>query len=270
MTNEYKPVELSRNWWYYSLHLTLALGFLTFAILISGLFNSVVFLLILLLSFLIMISMVCLGVYIWISGNRFVNSLTNQQFPRNLDTSVQDHDGFIVNHSLGRFNTLPYSGFDILIPFFIAKKYAFKIYHCYNTDDFTAVLKNEKVRYLWIFGHGWRGGITFKWTRKLSCLLMRNRSRISYYKICSELENCPKKKFIGLFHCSHLDRSEPDNISAPELLLDTSDGSTYYLTDGKMNTISIWFAIRKCINDVKRTEISETVTADDHVTSGCW
>jgi hypothetical protein len=251
MTDNRTIILPERNWWYYLLHLVIVLGIFSGCILISGIFNSPLFLIILLLSFAFMISFVLLGVYITISGNRRVNSLVNQQFPQDLDPSIQDHDGFIVNHSLGFFNTLPYSGFDILIPFFIERKYPFKVYHCYNPDEFVSVLKNEKVKFLWIFGHGWKGGITFKWAH----FLAKSRTRMSYNRIYNELKNSPRKKFVGQFHCSHIDTTEPDNLSAPELLLDVSDSSYYYLTNTKMNVISIWFAIRNCITDVKRTGI---------------
>jgi hypothetical protein len=249
MTENGTTIQVEENWWYYLLYIVLGLAI---GILISGVFNSPIFLPLLSLFFAFIASFVFLGVYINITRNHWVNSLPNQQYPQDLDPSVQDHDGFIVNHSLGFLNTVPYSGFDILISFFIEKNYPFKIYHCYNPDEFISVLKNEKVKYLWIFGHGWKGGITFKWVH----FLAKTRTRISYNKIHNELKNSPRKKFVGQFHCSHVDTTEPDNLSAPELLLDVSDNSYYYLPNTKMNVISIWFAIRECIKDVKRTGIS--------------
>jgi len=269
MTKNHKIIEFSRNWWSYSLHLIIALGIFALLILITGLHGSLIFFCLLIVSFIILISLVGLGLYIRISGERLVNSLKNQQFPSNLDSASQDYDGFIVNHSLGIFNSISYPGFDILIQFFVSKKYPFKIYHCYNSEDFKSILKNEKARYIWIFGHGWRGGVTFKWTRKLSHLLTQNRTRFSYKQIQDDLENYPRKIFIGQFHCNHIEKTIPDNISLPEILLDPSNDSTYYVPDWKMNTISIWIAVRKIVKDVRRTEVLVTVAEDDQNAGGC-
>ena len=255
MTEDHKTIELIKNWWSYSLHLLIVLGILTISIGIINPLSHWIFIFSLILTLVIGIPLVVLASYITISGEHRVNTLKNQQFPPNLDSAHQDHDGLIINHSLGFFNSISYPGFDILIQFFVSKKYPFKIYHCYNSEDFKQVLKNEKARYIWIFGHGWRGGITFKWTRKFSHLLTPNKNRFSYKKIQDDLGNYPRKLFIGQFHCNHIEKTIPDNISLPETLLAPSNDSTYYVTDWKMNTISIWIAVRKIVKEVKRIEV---------------
>ena len=268
MTEDYRTIEFSRNWWSYSVRLVIALGIIAISILILSLHNFWIFNSILIVSLAIIIPIVVFSVYITISGNYWVNSLKNQQFPQNLNSDSQDHDGFIVIHSMGH-NFMSYPGFDILISFFISNRYPFKIYHCYNPGDFKNVLSNERTKYIWIFGHGWRGGITFKWTRKLLHLLTPNKTQFSYKKIQDELEKYAKKLFIGQFHCNHLVKTSPDNISLPEILLDPSNDSNYYVTDWKMNTISIWVAVKKLVKEVKRNEILVPVVEDDQNAGGC-
>jgi len=269
MTENLKTIEFSRNWWSYSFHLIIALGILTISIGIFNLISSWIFIFFLISTFATGIPLLVFASYIMISGKYWVNSLKNQQFPPNLDSASQDHDGFIVIHSLGFFNSISYPGFDILIQFFVSKKYPFKIYHCYNLEDFKSILKNKKAKYIWIFGHGWRGGITFKWTRKLSHLLTPNKTQFSYEKIQTDLEKYPRKLFIGQFHCNHIAKTIPDNISLPEILLDPSNDSYYYVTDWKMNTISIWVAVRQLLKEVKRNEVPVTFANEDQYAGGC-
>lgn len=217
----------------------------------------------------IAVSFIVFAVYIIISGECWVNSLKNQLFPENLNSYNQDHDAFVVIHSMGCFNFIRYSGFDILIKFFTSHRYPFKIYHCYKSEDFITVLKNENTKYIWIFGHGWRGGITFGGTRTLSHLFTPNITSFSYKKIQDEWEKYPKKKFIGQFHCNNIAKSIPENISLPEILLEMSNDSKYYVSNCRMNSTSIWFAVRGLLNELKRTEVPIAIIDNNQYTAGC-
>jgi hypothetical protein len=275
MTNEHTTIVFSDNWCSYLPYariigpIVIILVIYLFTIIIPSLVTllhlltaAVIFLIIAILVFFLDF------VYYPQIGNHSVNSLKNQQFPEDLNPCQQDHDAFVIIHSMGVY-FLGYAGFDILINYFTSERYAFKIYHCYNPEDFKKVLKNERAKYIWIFGHGWRGGVTFKWTRSISHLLTPNKSQLSYKKIQDELEKYPKKLFIGQFHCNHIAKTIPDNVSLPEILLETSNDSNYYVSNWKMNTISIWFAIRKLVKEVKRTEVPITVNENEPNAGGC-
>jgi hypothetical protein len=99
--------------------------------------------------------------------------------------------------------------------------------------------------------------------------LTPNKSQLSYKTIQDELEKYPRKLFIGQFHCNHIVKTIPDNKSLPEILLDLSNDSKYYVSDWKMNTISIWVAVGKLVREVKRDEVPVMVTEDDQNAGGC-
>ena len=186
--------------------------------------------------------------------------MKNQQFPENLDFKKQVHDAFIIIHSMGDFSVGSYSGLDILIPYYLRNKYPFKIYHCYNPQEFLDVLKNDKTKYIWIIGHGWRGGITFKWTKSYHERLERlpKRTLFPYAKIRENLGQFPKKSFIAQFHCNHIDNTYEHNESLIEILLDPLEESHYYVTEGISNVVSTWLAARDLIPGIQRESASES------------
>lgn len=196
--------------------------------------------------------------YLDSSSESWVNSLKNQQFPENLDIRNRDHDAFVVIHSMGSFSIYRYVGLDILIRYFISKKYPFKIYHCYNPQEFQEVLKNERAKYLWIIGHGWRGGITFKWMKSSGERFSRKKKRtlFPYAKIRGDLDQFPKKAFIAQLHCNHFDRTYAYNESLVEILLDTSADSQYYITDSLSFMLFNWFAIKDLIRNTERLPVA--------------
>jgi hypothetical protein len=213
------------------------------------------------------------AIYVGTRGDIWVNSLKNQQFPEKLDIRKQDHDAIIIIHSMGSFSAYSYVGLDILIPYFIQNKYPFKIYHCYNPQEFLDVLKNDKAKYLWIIGHGWHGGITFKWMRfpRKPFFRKSNKTLYPYVKIRCDLEAFPKKAFIAQFHCNHIDNTYPHNESLVEILLESFNESRYYITDGVSHVASIWFAMRDLIPNVKRPSITELdlLTDNEQDSGGC-
>jgi hypothetical protein len=268
MCENKNTIKITKNWWAFSLYLMIILFILSFTIFILGLLHSIIFLSIFILFLITSILLLFSAVYITESGKYFVNSLKNQQFPHNLNSYIVDHDAFVIIHSMSD-NSTDYPGFDLLIKFFSAKRFPFKIYHCYNPEDFKNVLKNEKAKYIWIFGHGWRGGVTFKWTRRLPHIFTPNKTAFSYKQIQENLGKYPKKLFIGQFHCNHIAKSNPDSIPLPEILLDPSHNFEYYVPNWKMNSLSIWIAVKHLVKEVKRTEVSVTVVEEDQCNDGC-
>ena len=268
MCKSTNQIKITSNWWGLSSYLIIISLILIFIMFILGLLNSIfsllVFVLFLILGSLLLISTVLISEY----GNHCVNSLKNQQFPYNLDSIRVDHDAFIIIHSMSATST-DYPGFGLLIKYFSTLRYPFKIYHCYNPEDFKNVLMNEKTKYIWIFGHGWRGGIAFKWTRSLSHIFTPNKTVFSYKQIKENSEKYPKKLFIGQFHCNHIAKSNPDCIPLPEILFNPSNNFEYYVPNWKMNSLSIWVAIRHLIKGVKRTEVSVPIGEEDQNNNGC-
>jgi|SRR5208283_4320494 len=82
------------------------------------------------------------------------------------------------------------SGFDLLIKYLDVKKELFDIYICNTKEAAKEVIERPEVNKIWIFGHGWMGGLYLGKTDKLDY---------------SEFKNLPeeqKKDFIGQFHCN--------------------------------------------------------------------
>jgi len=176
-----------------------------------------------------------------------INSVKSQKFPENLIPEQQDHDALIVIHSMGIHSIGNCIGIDNLIRYFYRKNYPFKIYHCYDADDLIKILKNDRSKYLWIFGHGWRGGITFKFSHTLSVLILRKNHRIfyDYSNLNLILNEIPKKKFIAQLHCNHISQfSELKNVTLIEMILEDSLNADYYVTEREQHVLSIWFATR--------------------------
>jgi len=161
---------------------------------------------------------------------------------------------------MGSFSTGSYVGLDILIPHYIRNRYPFKIYHCYNPQEFLDVLKNDMAKYIWIIGHGWRGGITFKWMKSPRKWFSRKPSRtlFPYAKIRENLNQFPKKLFIAQFHCNHLDSTYTHNESLVEILLDSFEESHYYITDDLSHVVSIWYATRDLVSHIERVSVPES------------
>lgn len=218
-------------------------------------------------------SPILFSMYLDSSSQSWVNSLKNQQFPENLDVRNRDHDAFVIIHSMGSFSIYTYVGLDILIQYFIRKKFPFKIYHCYNPQEFQEILKNDRAKYLWIIGHGWRGGITFKWMKTSSERFSRKKKRtlFPYAKIRDDIDQFPKKAFIAQLHCNHFDKTYAHNESLVEILLDPFEDSRYYITDSLSFVISNWFAIRDLVPKIERAsvEASEIQKGIEPDSGGC-
>ena len=203
--------------------------------------------------------------YLSSAGDGWVNCLKNQQFPEKLDITKQDHDAFIIIHSMGSFSTGSYVGLDILIPHFIRNRYPFKIYHCYNPQEFLNILKNDRAKYIWIIGHGWHGGITFKWMKSPKKWFSPKPSRtlFPYAKIRENLDQFPKKSFIAQIHCNHFDNTYAHNESLVEILLESFEESHYYITDGLSHVISNWYATRDLVLHIERVSVPESEIQKD-------
>jgi hypothetical protein len=182
-----------------------------------------------------------------------------QQYPDDLQKTTVNFDAFIVAHSKGIHSYGDTAGLDNLVKYFIQKKYPYKIFHCYNPADIVSVLKEKRAKYLWIFGHGWRGGITFKEAGKISDLsiLWPEKKSLIYENLTNENPPLPEKLFIGQFHCNTLSNNPPINTPLPEILIKNPRADDYYVTDNFMNHFSVWAATRGLAQKIKRESIRE-------------
>lgn len=181
-----------------------------------------------------------------------VNSLINQKFPEDFDYDLIDHDAFIIIHSEGDSGN-QYAGLDNLIVHFKSNRFHFVIYHCFNPEDVKQILRKKTAKYIWIFGHGWRGGIAFKLKRSLSEKIRCQKKKIAfeYVELKKEIDSYPRKSFIGQFHCNHIEEKY-DNTPLPSILLEDNPDSGYFLTNSTLSDCSVWFAIRELLKDIKR------------------
>lgn len=204
-------------------------------------------------------------------SEKLVNSLVMLKYPSDLDENQQFHAAFIINRSHDLKN-LEYVGLDNLIKGFARLGYPFKIYHCRNEDEFKTVLKNKRAKYIWVFGHGWRGGVgwkekqsIFEWIR-----CKGKESMFAYSNIHQEDEEYPKKAFIAQFHCNHelpiksfiarhIRRCKPSgiisNIPLICILLERPfDESKYFISTGYLNAPSTWYFTRQLVKEISFRE----------------
>ncbi len=106
--------------------------------------------------------------------------------------SPDEHDALIlIYYSPLSREYFSLAGLDLLIPFFIDNKINYRVYCCNNSDFFLEIVNNPKTTTLWIFGHGFRGGVRF--FDKL----------INYSDLVNKLsEECKNKKYVYQFHCN--------------------------------------------------------------------
>ena len=106
------------------------------------------------------------------------------------------HHAIIVAHKTkpnddGSFNSDDYfDGIDILITKFCKHnpQINFRIYDVSTKEEAIPIFFNENATHLWIFGHGKRHQLALY------------QEFLNYY----DVKNCPKKEFIGQYHCNSL------------------------------------------------------------------
>jgi len=185
-----------------------------------------------------------------------------EHYPDDLNERTIDYDAIIIAHSKGFHSIGITTGIDNLVVFFQSKHYPYRIFHCYCPSDMMAVLRDERAKYLWIFGHGWRGGVSFKEAGKISDFSIFNPPRIGfvYQFLTTEIPPLPSKKFIGQFHCSPFLPEKAANIPLPKILMCDPKEEDYYVTDDEMNHYSVWFATLRLTFNIRRKSVSNRET----------
>lgn len=135
-------------------------------------------------------------------------------------------------------------GIDMIIDKIKSQNCKYKITLCNTPDEVKNEIENPNAEYVYLFGHGFKGGLTFYHTDSILKF---------YYRTID-----PKsiKKFIGQLHCN-----SGDEISLIELLLKNNlDKTNYYFQQGLTTTFILWYEIRfKVLNKIKKcNSISST------------
>jgi hypothetical protein len=112
---------------------------------------------------------------------------------KNIQYSAElDHDAIIVNiySKLGKEYIFG-DGVDLLVNFFVERKIPFKVFCCFNSEQFFNIVNNPKCKTLWLFGHGDRGGI--------SC----SDKFVDYSELAKEISPLARsKRYVYQFHCN--------------------------------------------------------------------
>lgn len=106
--------------------------------------------------------------------------------------SNDEHDAIIIIfYSPFSREYFSIAGLDLLIPFFVKNKIKYRVYSCENSEIFFKIVNNPKTTTLWIFGHGYRGGVRF------------SDMIVSYSDLFENLsEDAKNKKYVYQFHCN--------------------------------------------------------------------
>ncbi len=99
---------------------------------------------------------------------------------------AEPHSGVIIALR-GKSESIYCEGFELLKQYFEENNILFNFYVCRTPEDAKTVIENDKVEKIWIFGHGYIGGLDF------------GENGVLKY---GDLKNAPKKDFIGQFHCN--------------------------------------------------------------------
>lgn len=173
----------------------------------------------------------------------------NYQYPENLETSNLDYDAIIIAHSQGIHDFGLGTGVDNIVNKLTKEKYPYKILHCNTPYCVTSELRKNHAKYIWIFGHGWRGGIVFKEPGKI---IHPSYAELIYENLKDEKPSLSKKLFIGQFHCNSLSKKPTINTPLIEILLDNPVENQYFISEGNLNHYSVWIATRKLANNLHR------------------
>ena len=260
MSEERPSIKLKKNYFVY-----LKFGLLIFGtvVLVStiflfiGWFREEFLILQRFSGFLLFILMIFIF-YVEIRSRYYATSKLFAQYPDDLNERTIDYDAIIVAHSKGLHSIGITAGIDNLVTFFQSKQYPYQIFHCYGPSDIMAVLRDGRAKYLWIFGHGWQGGVTFKEAGKISDLSIRYPPRIEfvYQNLTIEIPPLPLKKFIGQFHCNSIIQEKSANVPLHQILISDPKEEDYYVTDDEMNHFSVWFATWILTFNIHRTSVT--------------
>ena len=249
--NFYPSIKLVRPKSFYLTHIIIAFA-LVFAI--SGIlwifFPSLTLMIIFILAILFD-GIILLLIFIrWSFLVTRVRKIVENQEKIRLEIAMLPHHALICICSASKFPDINYSlGLEVLVTAFNEERVPFLIYQCCNPDEIREILKNPSAHYLWIFGHGWQGGVTFKERRTVwEIIRMRKKqNNVAYTTILPANSSYPEKFFIGQFHCNHI-VSDKSNVALPQILCRNLEDIPYFVSDCLnfpwIIYFSIWYLLR--------------------------
>jgi len=153
--------------------------------------------------------------------------------PNRVTDKTKDHHAILIAISTKRNKQSGSKvGSDLLIDLFTRRSIPFNIYLC-NPSTAESVISSQKTKFIYLFGHGKRGNLTFY-------LDGREKPDFVYYK---NFINSPKKEFISQLHCN---RGQDPSL-CDILILNKKPCNCFILT-GKIFGINfrqdIWLSVR--------------------------
>ncbi len=214
---------------------------------ISILFHSVDRFWFFIIGFGIILVLLIVAKYAVICSGK-IKSIIGEQKKKDPDIRSTPHDALIIVKSTTITCSIFSPGIKRLIFFLLKEKYPFYIYYCNNPSDFKAVIENPNAKYLYIFGHGWMGGVTFQLKTPIQYPFVELLKEIGSYH--------PEKAYIAQFNCCTLN-DNLSNESLPEVLFkENLSRKKYYLTKHKSNMLTIITGIHKIRDDIRNAHDS--------------
>jgi hypothetical protein len=131
-----------------------------------------------------------------------------------------------------------FTGVDQIVEKLKIENCEYKICLCNNQDEAKKEIEEPKAKFLYLFGHGFRGGLTFYHPNSSS-------SQLNYVDVNAER----KKNFIGQFHCN----SGNELSLIDHLLIDRLSEGNYYFHKGWTTAFVVWYDIHfKVLKKVKK------------------
>lgn len=168
-------------------------------------------------------------------SEKIVQSFTNQKIGDE-SYSCPYHSIIIANSTKRSKRVGIFVGIDLLVKRFNFQQCKYRITLCKTPNEVKKEIENPNAVYVYLFGHGFKGGSTFY-----------NDETISEFKY-STVAPTFSKKFIGQFHCN-----SGNEQSLVELLIKTPNSDNHYFMNGFTTTFLLWYDIRfKVLTKIKK------------------
>jgi hypothetical protein len=117
------------------------------------------------------------------------------------------HHGIIFAQQTHPFRKMFISdSVDLLVSLF-GEKIPFKVYPIYCENDFQSVYSNPNIKWLWIIGHGWRGGFCYSENGRESLIEYARYQKKTHLNFIAQL-HCNSNPGLSLIEINGL---QPDH-----------------------------------------------------------
>lgn len=157
---------------------------------------------------------------------------------RKLDFFTEPYHSIIIANSTSRWKKIGiFTGIDLLVEKIKTQNCKFKITLCNAPNEAKSEIENKNAKFIYLFGHGFKGGLTFY---HKDSILTLNYNTINP-NFC--------KKFIGQFHCNG-----GNALSLIELFSKSNcTEDNHYFQEGLTTIFILWYDIRfKVLKMIKK------------------